>query len=387
MAKTNLVTTTVISSAITAREVDFVTRFGASWEALRDILGVMRFIRKPNGTALYAKTASVTLGTSPAEGEDIPYSAVSYSKTPLGSLTIEKYAKAVSLEAISEYGYDIAVAMSDDEFLNALQSNVMARFYTYLNSGSLAVTGATTFQQALAKVKGAVINKFKTMNKTATDVVAFVNVMDFYNYLGDANITVQNEFGFNYIRNFMGYTTIFLVDGSKVASGTVIATPVENINLYYVDPSDSEFARAGLSYTVEGETNLIGFHTEGNYNTAVSEAFALMGVSVFAEYLDGIAVAEIEGVLPELTVSSRAGGTSGKTALTVSGYTLGTGDSYVYKVTDDEIVVHVGDSTASWTSWNGSAEITATTGKIITVAVSNSSKVVARGHDTVTAKA
>lgn len=59
--------------------------------------------------------------------------------------------------------------------------------------------------------------------------------------------------------------------------------------MYYIDPNDSDFAKAGLVYTTSGETNLIGFHTQGNYNTAVSEAFAITGLVLFAEYLDGIA--------------------------------------------------------------------------------------------------
>ena len=86
----------------------------------------------------------------------------------------------------------------------------------------------------------------------------------------------------------MGYDTVFLLSNEEIARGKVIATPVENIVLYYVDPSTSDFARAGLQYTTDGETNLIGFHVQGNYNTAVS--FALMGMTLFAEYLDGIAV-------------------------------------------------------------------------------------------------
>jgi hypothetical protein len=57
-----------------------------------------------------------------------------------------------------------------------------------------------------------------------------------------------------------------------------------------VDPADSNFSRAGLQYTTAGETSLIGFHTQGNYNTAVSESFAIMGLTLFAEYLDAIAV-------------------------------------------------------------------------------------------------
>lgn len=118
--------------------------------------------------------------------------------------------------------------------------------------------------------------------------MVFVNTLDAYNYLGAANITVQNRFGIQYIQDFMGAQTVILTD--KVAQGTIIATPVENIDLYYIDPSDSQFGQLGLDYTVAGETNLIGFHAQGDYNTAVGEVFALMGMKLWAEYLDGIAV-------------------------------------------------------------------------------------------------
>lgn len=120
--------------------------------------------------------------------------------------------------------------------------------------------------------KGLVINKFKQIHRTVTNVVGFANVLDLYDYLGDANITVQTAFGFQYVQNFMGFSTVFLLSDEEIPRGRVIATPVENIVLYYVDPSTSDFARAGLVYTTDGETNLIGFHVEGNYHTAVSEA-------------------------------------------------------------------------------------------------------------------
>ena len=93
----------------------------------------------------------------------------------------------------------------------------------------------------------------------------------------------------------MGYSTVFLLSDEEIARGKVIATPVENIALYYVDPSESDFAKAGLAYRTAGETRLIGFHTQGNYNTAVSECFAIMGMTLFAEYLDGIAVVTVAG--------------------------------------------------------------------------------------------
>ena len=91
----------------------------------------------------------------------------------------------------------------------------------------------------------------------------------------------------------MGYDTIFLLSDGEIQRGRVIATPVENIVLYYVDPSDSAFARAGLYYRTAGNTRLIGFHTQGNYNTASSECFAIMGMTLFAEYLDAIAVIDV----------------------------------------------------------------------------------------------
>lgn len=291
MAANNLTMNADITAS--ARELDFVTRFGANWEHLMEILGIMRPIRKQPGTMLKSKKAALVLQDgSVAEGENIPYSKATVTETPYAEMSIEKYAKAVTIEAIKDHGYEVAVSMTDDEFLAELQNEVTSRFYTYLNTGSLT-DKAATWQKALALAKGKVLNKFKQMHKTVTRVVGFANVMDLYEHLGDQNISVQTEFGLTYIKNFLGYDVIFLLSDDEIAKGKVIATPVENIVLYYVDPGDSDFARAGLKYTVEGQTNLIGFHTQGNYNTAVSESFAIMGMTLFAEYLDGIAVMSV----------------------------------------------------------------------------------------------
>ena len=291
-AKDNLIMTADIQ--VTARELDFVSRFEQNWEHLREILGIMRPIKKVPGAILKSKYAEGTLESGQVgEGEDIPYSKFTVKEKPYEEMTIEKYAKAVSIEAIKDHGYENAVAMTDDQFLFELQTNVTSRFYDYLNTGTLT-SEQTTFQMALAMAKGLVVNKFKKMHKNVTGVVGFVNVLDVYEYLGAANITVQNQFGFQYIKDFMGFNTIFLLSDEEVARGKVLATPVENIVMYYVDPSESDFAKAGLVYqTGAGETNLIGFHTQGNYNTAVSEAFAIMGLTLFAEYIDAIAVVTV----------------------------------------------------------------------------------------------
>lgn len=386
-AKANLIMTNDIQ--VKAREIDFVTRFERNWEHLRDILGIMRPIKKQPGAVLKSKYAEGTLRSgNVGEGEEIPYSKFTVKEKNYAEMTIEKYAKAVSIEAIKDHGYENAVQMTDDEFLFQLQTDVTGRFYDYLKTGTLTST-ETTFQMALAMAKGRVENKFKQMHRNVTGVVGFVNILDVYEYLGAAEITIQNQFGFQYMKDFMGFNTIFLLSDSEIPRGQVIATPVENIVLYYVDPNESDFARAGLVYTVSGETNLIGFHTQGNYHTAVSEAFAVMGLTLFAEYIDAIAVITIDETptLGTLTVASTAGSTTGNTKITVNPAKENVNNVYKYKVGASETAVTYGQNLRNWTTWDGKADVKATTGQKITVVECDGTyKALNAGSASVTAK-
>lgn len=386
-AKNNLIKTADIQ--VTAREIDFVTRFERNWEHLREILGIMRPIKKQPGAILKSKYAEGALADgNVGEGEEIPYSKFTVKEKEYAEMTIEKYAKAVSIESIKDHGYENAVQMTDDEFLFQLTTMVTGRFYDYLNTGTLTATEAT-FQMALAMAKGLVENKFKMMHRTATGVVGFVNILDVYEYIGAADITIQNQFGFQYIKDFMGFNTIFLLSEGEIQRGRIIATPVENIVLYYVDPNESDFVRAGLVYTVSGETNLIGFHTQGDYKHAVSEAFAIMGLTLFAEYIDAIAVVSMtdDTTLGTLTVTSASGTKTGDTKVTVSPG-LETGHMYKYKVAADSAPeVKYGQSVKTWKAWDGKSDITAATGQHITVAeCDNTYKALKAGNDDVTAK-
>ena len=386
-AKANLIMSNDIQ--VTAREIDFVTRFERNWQHLRDILGIMRPIKKQPGAVLKSKYAEGTLQSgNVGEGEEIPYSKFTVKEKTYAEMTIEKYAKAVSIEAIKDHGYENAVQMTDDEFLFQLQTDVTGRFYDYLKTGTLTST-ETTFQMALAMAKGRVENKFKQMHRSVTGVVGFVNILDVYEYLGAAEITIQNQFGFQYMKDFMGFNTIFLLSDSEIPRGQVIATPVENIVLYYVDPNESDFARAGLVYTVSGETNLIGFHTQGNYHTAVSEAFAVMGLTLFAEYIDAIAVITIDETptLGTLTVASTAGSTTGNTKITVNPAKENVNNVYKYKVGASETAVIYGQNLRNWTTWDGKADVKATTGQKITVVECDGTyKALNAGSASVTAK-
>lgn len=292
-AKTGL--TTAAQFTTEAREVDFVTRFSDNWDALRKIMGIMRPIRKTPGTKLisYKATVDGTLagGTSVGEGEEIPFTKLKVAPTTYGDIEVAKYAKSVSIESVAKYGAEVAVEKTDEAFINALQTKVLTDFYTFLGTGSLKVTGEKSWQRALAMGKAKVLEKFAGMDKDVTEVVGFANILDAYDYLGDKDITVQTAFGVNYIENFLGYRTLFLLPTKYIAQNKVIATPVENIDLYYIDPGDSDFGKLGLNYTVKGETNLIGVHAEGDYSRATGDMYALMGMKLWAEYLDGIAVA------------------------------------------------------------------------------------------------
>ena len=279
---------------VTARELDFVTRFGDSWQALQEVLGIMNPVRKQPGTKLVTYTASVTLqsGAVP-EGAVIPYSKATVVQANTADITLEKYAKAVTIEDVNKYGAAIAVQKTDDAFLNELQGNVMDNFYDTLENDSSALTETvTTFQMAVAMAIGKVRDKFKRLRKNHGNVVVFVNTLDAYRYLGVANLSVQTAFGIDYVKNFMGADTMIL--SSEIAEGKVIATPVDNMVLYYIDPADSEFSQLGLNYTTDGENNLIGFHANGNYTTAVGESFALLGMVLWFEYADGVSIITID---------------------------------------------------------------------------------------------
>ena len=384
-------TTKAANITVAAREQDFVTVFGDNWEALRNILGIMRPIRKAPGTKLVASKASVTLQSGAVdEGDEIPYSLATVEPVAFSDIAMKKYSKGVSIEAVAKFGAAVAIQKTDEAFLNELQSVVLTDFYTFLKTGALTNI-ETTFQMGLAMAKALVIDKFQNIRKSVSDVVGFVNVLDAYEYLGAANITVQTSHGINYIQNFMGYSTLLLLGANDIPRDTIIACPVENIDLYYIDPADSDFAQLGLEYTVQGETNLIGFHAEGNYSHAVGESYALMGMTLWAEYLDGIAVVKVEasGSIGSISgFSTASGGSAGKSQLTVpdpdvSGGTfwfksqastapaaptyLAQFDTTGYtKVEDDDIVTATNNHKYRVVEINGSGQVIATADGTVT---------------------
>lgn len=361
----NTITTQQFS--INPREVDFVTSFGREITALTEVMGISRPIRKANGTMLTAKKATGELQSgSVAEGDLIPLSQFEVEPVDFQPIELLKYRKAVTIEAIEKYGLETAVGMTDEEFKVQLQDDVLAQFYNFLLTGQLT-SEESTFQMAVAMAIGRVKDAFKKMHRSATGVAVFANTLDVYEYLGGAQITVQTAFGMDYVENFLGADILFF--SSEVPQGRVIATPVNNLNVYYVDPADSEFAQAGLAYTTDADVPYIGFHTEGVYQRAQSESYAIIGLTIFAEYLNAVAVITITDAptLKTITVTPAEGSVEGTTKATLSG-TVGTeGNVLKYKLGAAAIPVEYGENVRNWSVFTQSADIEATAGQYITV--------------------
>lgn len=297
-------------SQMTIKEIDFVTRFQKNWEALIEILGIMRPIRKEPGTKLASSVASIELESGVvAEGDEVPLSQATVVPVYYEDLELLKYRKRVTAEAVAKYGAALAVQKTDDALINELTGNIMNSFYTFLQTGTL--TGAYSgFQMSVAMAIGKVVDKFKKAHLDYTRVAVFVNTLDVYSYLGAASITLQTAYGLQYVENFLGADIVIV--SSEIPQGKVIATPVDNIVLYYIDPADGNFKELGLDYTTSnGPTNLIGVHKEGVYGRVSGDTHALMGMKLWAEYLDGIAVIDIDdSFLTDLTVAADPAGTT-----------------------------------------------------------------------------
>ena len=134
---------------------------------------------------------------------------------------------------------------------------------------------------------------------------------------------------------------------------------------------------------VETERNTLSRKTDISVDKHYVAALTNEGKVVVAKFVDAAAAA--------LSFASAAGSTSGKTALSGMDPTKTSAQSYVYQTGTDlalpELNAELNGS--AWTSWDGSADITAATGLdlVLAIVTTSTNKCVAAGKQTVTAKA
>lgn len=270
------------------REVEFVEMFGYSIKKLMEALGVTRKIAKQAGTTLKTYKATGTLESGlVAEGDTIPLSKYKTEAVTYAEITLKKWRKATSAEAIIERGYDQAVDMTTEEMLKDVQKGIRKDFFDFLATGTGAASGAT-FQAALAQAWGQLQVLFEDDEIGA---VYFMNPLDIADYLATANITLQTAFGMSYVENFLGLGTVIM--NSSVPKGTIYATAKDNLVLYYVPVNGAELNEA-FTFTSDA-TGYIGIHEEPDYTNMTASDTVVNGMVLFAERIDGVVVAEIGG--------------------------------------------------------------------------------------------
>lgn len=283
--------TNVIKKAQMAkvRELDFALLFGENVKNLIKMLGITRKIPVTSGTALKVlKTTGTLQSGSVPEGEIIPLSQYATTWTTVAEATLQKWRKATTAEAIIKGGYDQAVDGTNKKMLLDIQKGIRTQFVNFLATGTETATG-TGLQAALANAWGKLQILFED---DAVQAVYFINPQDVADYLGAANITVQTAFGLNYVENFLGLGTVIMT--GAISKGSFYATAAENIVCYYINVNEANGLGDAFSFTTDPETGMIGIHEDGNYTRMQEETYALCGITLFAERLDGVIVGEID---------------------------------------------------------------------------------------------
>lgn len=280
MAETNLIKS---EDLVRVREVEFVSMFADSVKKLREMLGITRMIPKQAGTTLKSYKAQGTLESGVvAEGETIPLSHYETVPATYADITLKKWRKATTAEAIIEKGFEQAVEMTTDRMLKDVQKGIRGDFLNFLATvdGRTTASGAG-LQAAIAETWGKAQVLFED---DEVSLVHFVHPQDIADYLKTATITVQNAFGMRYVEDFLGMGTVIMT--ALVTKGKIYTTAADNIVLYYVPVNGADLNEA-FEFTSD-ETGLIGIHEVPDYSNMTCSDTVINGMVLFADRADGI---------------------------------------------------------------------------------------------------
>ena len=286
--ETNLTAKADLKNAIT---IDVTNTFKENLNKLIEMLGITRKISLTSGSTIKTyKGYNVTLdsgnGVVP-EGEIIPLSKVTQVEAETKTVTLKKYRKATSGEAIALYGTDNAIANTDEALIRKIQKGIRTSLVAGIKKG----TGTQTalghgFQGALASAWGKLQTLFEDYG--VENAVVFANPLDIAKYVANAQVTTQTAFGLTYLVDFTGTVIISTTD---VEQGKIWATVPENIVFAYINPSQSDVAKAfGLA---SDETGYIGMTHFTDEQTLTYQTLVLSGIEIYAERLDGIVKVDI----------------------------------------------------------------------------------------------
>lgn len=277
--------TTITTDIEPAISVDYTTKLAENINSFMELLGITNMIPMAEGTSIkgYKLTKTNTAGQA-AEGDTIALTKIDRKLAFEKTLTLKKYRKAVTAEAIQRAGYSNAVNETDAKLISEVQKDIKKDFYTALKTGSGSTTG-TNLQTACANLWAALQKRFEDYDASP---VYFINPEDVAEYLGTAQITMQTAFGFSYIENFLGLGTAIITAG--VDAKAPMATAKENLAGAYI-PGSGDLASA-FNLTMDA-TGMVGMNHSATNSNATIETLVMAGVVFWPEYADGVFKATI----------------------------------------------------------------------------------------------
>lgn len=279
--------TTKSTDLAPAKTIDHINRLVGNIATLQKILGITQMIPMAAGNIVKRYKNTVTKAAQQvAEGDEITLSKVTRAALADLTLTLNKYRKLTTAEAIQKVGKEIALEETDNALLEEVQKDVRNAFFTSLTAnGGSAGTNAATLQAVLANLWGSLSVYFEDKE---VQPVFFINPLDVATYLGSASITIQNVFGFQYVENFLGLGTAIVTP--RITQGSVYATAIQNLNGVYVPQGGDLADTFDLTYDQSG---LVGMtHSRADDRASVN-TLILSGVLFYAEDQTGVYHASI----------------------------------------------------------------------------------------------
>lgn len=279
--------TTLSTDLAPAISVDFVTRIAQNIVELQQLLGITDLVPMAAGTdvKIYKWTVE-DLAEQVGEGEEIGLTKVKRTLANTITLDLDKYRRNTTAEAIQRVGRSIAINQSDEKLIKKVQKGIKGSLYTVLKAGTGTATG-TNLQIVLANLWAKLQGYYEDED---VNPVYFVNPQDVADYLGTAQITMQNAFGFTYIENFLGLGTAIV--SPQVTAKKPIATAKENLRGAYV-PMSGDVAQT-FNLTAD-TTGLVGMTHSTKTGNATVDTLLMSCVKFFPEFQDGVFVGTISG--------------------------------------------------------------------------------------------
>lgn len=273
--------TTITTDVAPEISFDISAQLSEGYRKLAEILGVSRMDAVPEGSAIkvYKSAVKGNIGAQVGEGDVINLTEVERVATPY-TMGLKKYRKLVTAEAIQKSGREVAIYDTDRALISAIRKEVKADFFNFIATGTGTATAGTNLQTQLANNWAGLQTYFEDED---VEPVHFVNPADVATYLGTAQITMQSDFGFSYVENFLGLGTVIIANG--VTAGNVYSTAKENLHCAYVPANGS----VGQEFELTAdESGLVGVTHDRVNDRASIGSLMMTGVKFFAEDLAGV---------------------------------------------------------------------------------------------------